>query len=326
MKILVTGGSGFLGAYIMAALETAGHDPIAYDLAEPSAEMLAVMPGLGERLRLGEIGDADKLMRVCSEDRIEGIVHAAGRVGFERSLVEPKDYYQTNIMGFVNVCEAVRLLGLHKLVLISSNSVYHRGRGDKLSETDLPFSTSRATPAAHYGTSKMACEAIGLSYSEFHDIDFYALRVTAIYGFGMRLPIHIKPMVENAVLGLPTRFEGGGPMKRDYTHVSDCAEAVVLAIGKSRQPIGAERILNVSAGAAKTGTELAEIVKSVIPGADIEIGESLSPLELENLKMRAPLDCTLAKQALGWSPSWPIEDGVREYAERFRSYQNRLGA
>lgn len=97
----------------------------------------------------------------------------------------------------------------------------------------------------------MACEAIGLVYAEFHGLDFLALRVTAIYGFGMRNPVHIKPMVENAVLGKPTRFETGGPMKRDYTHVLDCASAVVAAVEKPPQQIGAERIINVAAGKSR---------------------------------------------------------------------------
>jgi nucleoside-diphosphate-sugar epimerase len=324
MKILVTGASGFLGGYIVAGLSKVGHEIIGYDRQHPSREMLAVAPELAERLHIGEIGDFAGLLQMCEEHKVEAIVHAAGLVGFERSLSEPRQYYETNVMGFVNICEAARLLKLKKIVLISSNSVYHRGRGAQLSEADLPFSTTRATPAAHYGTSKMACEAIGMVYSEFHNVDFYSLRVTAIYGFGMRVPIQIKPMVEDAVRGRPTRFETGGPMRRDYTHVSDCADAVVLAMDRPPAPIGAERIFNISPGKTKTGFELAEIVRGAIPGADIEIGPQLSPLEQENIKMRAPLDCSLARTTLGWAPKWTIEDGVRQYARRFQEFSKGM--
>jgi nucleoside-diphosphate-sugar epimerase len=320
MRLLVAGGAGFFGGYVVAALEAAGHEAIAYDIAPPRAEMLHAAPVLASRTRLGAIGDFDRLVEVCRVERIEGVVHAAGLVGFENSLANPRAFYETNIMGFVNVCEASRALGLRKIVLISSNSVYHRAKGEALAETDLPFSTSRATPAGHYGASKMACEAIGLNYVEFHDLDILALRVTAIYGFGMRSPLYIKPMVENAVRGEKTSFATGGPMKRDYTHVLDCASAVVRAVDLPRLTLGEERVFNIALGRATTAAELAEIVRSRVPGADIEIGDGLTPREAENLKMRAPLDVGLAKRILGWAPQWGIEDGVGEYVERFRDY------
>ena len=239
MNVLVTGGAGFLGGYVMSALEAAGHEAFAYDIAPPEPEMLAVAPVLGRRLRRGSIDDVERLVDVCRDDRIEAIIHAAARLGLEPSLADPVGFYQTNIMGLVNVCEVARKLGLRKLVSMSSNAAYHQGSGASLVETDPPFSVTRANPAAHYGTSKMAGEAIGIAYADFHDVDFLALRVTAVYGFAMRSPIHIKPMVENAVLGKPTRYATGGRMKRDYTHVLDCSRAVVLAIDAPRQPPGA---------------------------------------------------------------------------------------
>jgi nucleoside-diphosphate-sugar epimerase len=320
MNVLVTGGAGFLGAYVMAALEAAGHDAFAYDLAPPSPDLLAVAPSLARRLRRGEIGDFARLLEVCRADRIEAIVHAAGMVGLEASLAQPLAFYQTNIMGLVHACEAARQLGMRKLIAISSNAAYHKGQGDTLLETDPPFSVTAANPAAHYGTSKMAGEAIGLAYAQFQQLDFVALRITAIYGFGMRSPMYIKPMVENAVLGVPTRFATGGPMKRDYTHVLDCCDAIVLALDAPRLPNGAQRVLNIAAGKAHTAAHVADVVRKVVPGADIMIGDGLTPLEQENVRMRAPLDITAARRVLGWSPKWPLEDGIRQYVARFRDH------
>lgn len=320
MNVLVTGGAGFLGGYAMAALERAGHQAYAYDIVPPDAQIQSVMPLLATRLRQGAIGDLERLFAVCRDERIEAIVHTAGRVGLEPSLADPVAFYQTNIMGLVNVCEAARRLGMRKLVSISSNAAYHKGAGAKLIETDPPFSVTEANPAAHYGTSKMAGEAIGMAYAAFQGVDFISLRVTAIYGFGMRSPMYIKPMVENAVLGKATRFATGGPMKRDYTHVLDCCAAIVLAIGAPRWPQGTQRVLNVAAGRACTAAEVADIVRRVVPGADIEIGHTLTALEEANVKMRAPLDIAAANRLLGWSPQWPIEEGVRQYADQFRHF------
>jgi nucleoside-diphosphate-sugar epimerase len=320
MRVLVTGGSGFLGAYVVAALEAAGHTAFSYDVAPPSPEMLSVAPSLATHYRAGQIGDLARLFEVCRAEKIEAIIHAAGLVGVEASLAQPLAFYQTNIMGLVHVCEVTRQLGLRKLIAISSNAAYHKGAGDKLVETEAPLSVTQANPAGHYGTSKMAGEAIGLAYAGFQEVDFLALRITAIYGFGMRSAMYIKPMVENAVRGQPTRFATGGPMRRDYTYVLDCCDAIVLALAAPRLHDGAQRVLNVAAGQAHSAAEVATMVRKVIPTADIAIGDTLTPLESENVKMRAPLDVSAARRLLGWSPKWPLEDGIRHYAERFRNY------
>ena len=320
MNVLVTGGTGFLGAYVIAALEAAGHAPLAYDIAPPSSEMLFVAPTLASRFRPGQIGDIARLFEVCRGAKIEAIVHAAGMVGLEQSLAQPLATYQTNIMGLVHACEAAHRLGMRRLVAISSNAAYHKGTGERLTETDPPFSVTAGNPAAHYGTSKMAGEAIGLAYATFQEVDFLALRITAIYGFGMRSPMYIKPMVENAVRGVPTRFATGGPMKRDYTHVLDCVDAILLALNAPRLTTDEQRVLNVAAGRACTAAEVAATVRNIIPGAVIEIGDTLTPLEAENVKMRAPLDIQAAKRVLGWSPKWPLADGIRQYAGRYRQY------
>jgi UDP-glucose 4-epimerase len=276
MSVLVTGGTGFLGGYLMAALEAAGHAPIAYDVAPPAPEMLAVAPSLAARFRAGQTTDIARLLDICGAEKIDAIVHAAGIVGLEASLAQPVATYQTNIMGLVNVCEAARQLALRKLIFISSNAAYHKGAGGPLVETDPPFSVTAGNPAGHYGTSKMAGEAIGLAYATFQEVDFLALRITAIYGFGMRAPMYIKPMVENAVRGLPTRFATGGPMKRDYTHVFDCCDAIVLALNAPRLRPGEQRVLNIAAGRACTAAEVAATVRKIIPGAQIEIGDTLT--------------------------------------------------
>jgi len=320
MNVLVTGGAGFLGAYVMAALEAAGHSAFAYDVAPPTPDLLAVSPSLTSNFRPGQIGDIARLFDVCGAEKIEAIVHAAGVVGLETSLMQPVATYHTNIMGLVNVCEAVRQLPMRKVISISSNAAYHKGSGESLVETDPPFSVRNGNPAGHYGTSKMAGEAIGLAYATFQEVDFLSLRVTAIYGFGMRSPMYIKPMVENAVGGVPTHFATGGPMKRDYTHVFDCCDAIVLALNAPRRAAGEQRVLNIAAGKACTAAEVAETVRKVIPGASIEIGDTLTPLEAQNVKMRAPLDVAAAKRLLGWSPKWPLEAGIRQYAERYRKY------
>ena len=109
-------------------------------------------------------------------------------------------------------------------------------------------------------------------------------------------------------------------MKRDYTHVLDCSEGIVTALQAPRWNAGEQRVINVASGNARTAAEVAQTVRDIIPGADIEIGDALTPLEEQNVKMRASLDVAAAKRLLNWSPKWPLEAGVSEYAEAFRRY------
>ena len=323
MNVLVTGGAGFLGGYIMAALLRQGHEAFAYDIAPPSADTLAVSPDIASRFCSGQINDIARLFAVCRGEKIEAVIHSAGMVGLESSLEQPIATYQTNIMGLVNVCEVARQMGMRRVVFVSSNAAYHKGSGATLVETDPAFSIRAANPAGHYGTSKMAGEAIGLAYADFQDVDFLAIRITAIYGFGMRSPMYIKPMVENAVLGKPTRFATGGRMKRDYTHVADCSDGIVTALTAPPWKAREQRVINIASGNARTASEVAQIVRDTIPGADIEIGDDLTPLEEQNVKMRTSLDIAAARRILNWSPQWPLEKGIAEYAETFRRHLTR---
>ena len=318
VTVLVTGASGFLGSYVMAALAAAGVAAHGYDAAVPGATALAVAPGLDARCSHGLVTDAARLFDVCGAQEVSAIVHTAGLVGLDRSLEQPMATYETNLMGFVTVAEAARQRGMRRVVLVSSNAAYHGPTGERLVEEDPVFSPRQGNPAGHYGTSKMMQEAVALAYARFHGLDVTVLRVTAIYGFGMRSPMYIKPMVEDAVAGRPTRMATGGAMKRDYTYVLDCADAVVRSVMAAPDPTRA-RVLNISAGHTVTAAEVAIVVQRVIPEADIQIGNGLTPLEAENVIMRAPLDCSAAKIALGWTPFWSLEAGIRDYAARLRA-------
>jgi UDP-glucose 4-epimerase len=109
-------------------------------------------------------------------------------------------------------------------------------------------------------------------------------------------------------------------MKRDYTHVLDCADGIIAALLAPRWTAGEQRVINIASGRVRTAAEVARIVREAIPGADIEIGDALTPLEEHNVKMRASLDVSAAKRLLDWSPKWPLEAGISEYADAFRRH------
>ncbi|MFC6947834.1 NAD-dependent epimerase/dehydratase family protein [Paraburkholderia dipogonis] len=110
-------------------------------------------------------------------------------------------------------------------------------------------------------------------------------------------------------------------MKRDLTHVLDVGRAVAAAVHFDGTQPGQSRVINIAAGNLVSPAEIARIVRDMVPGAEIDIGDTLTPLEEENLKSRVPLDIGMAKNLLGWAPQFQIERGIAEYLETYRNYR-----
>ena len=319
--ILITGGNGFLGSYVAALLAETGHPVISYDMAPPREACKFIQRNHQAEIKYvnGQITDLSRILAVCKRTEVRAIVHAAGFVDVAGSVEQPYLTYRINTEGSIVMYEAARLLDLDRVVLISSNAVYQRKRYEPIDEMHSVFSPSHGNPAAHYGASKIASEIIGLTYCAFNGVDVIALRMSSIYGFGMQNPMYIKPMVESAVLGQPCEFPTGGDMPRDYTYVRDSAKAVIKALGVDKGRIE-QRVFNVSGGTLYSAREVAEFVKEVVPGAAISIGAGLTELEKSDIQGRGVLDCSKAKEVLGYSAEYDLRSGVREYVALMREY------
>ena len=129
----------------------------------------------------------------------------------------------------------------------------------------------------------------------------------------------IKAMVENAVRGEPAHFEFGGAHPRAYTHVQDIAGLVVAML---EAPDDADRIFYGSTGGEMTDTtEVARIVRDIVPGADVEIGEELSEAEKPVVALRGRISVENARAQLGWEPKYlSLQDGIRQYVDHYRAF------
>ena len=317
--IMITGGSGFLGTYVTRSLAERGDRVVIFD-AVGTAPMLAALTAPFEEHIVfvrGQILDLAGLLRAVQQHNVERIFHAAALYDPPYSLEEPAITFQVNVNGTLNVLEAARLFGIQRVVQSSSIAVYAPRQYEPIDERHPISLPSAGNPLGPYGASKAAAEIVGLTYYSTNGVDFVALRNSAIYGHGMRYPMYIKPMVENSVRGLPTRFSTGGDMRRDYTHVKDITQAVIKALDAPASAL-TQRVFNIGSGTMHSAAQVAEMVRAIIPNADIEIGPGLSDLEQNDMRARGVLDLSAARQQLKYEPQYNLEAGIGDYIEMFR--------
>ncbi len=318
-SIMITGGSGFLGTYVVQQLAARGDRVIVFDAAGPSPELAALTAAYEQqivRVR-GQILDLASILRCVQQHKVERIFHAAALYDPPYSLEDPAITFQVNVNGTINVLEAARLLGVQRVVHSSSIAVYAPKQYEPINETHPIQLPSAGNPLGPYGASKAAAEIVGLTYYTTNGVDFIGLRNSAIYGYAMRYSMYIKPMVENSIRGLPTRFATGGDMLRDYTHVKDITQAVIRALDVSSSAL-TQRVFNVGSGAMNSASQVADAVQHILPNADIEIGAGLSELEQSDMRARGMLDLTAIRQQLKYEPQFSLESGIRDYVEMYR--------
>ncbi len=318
--IMITGGSGFLGTYVTRSLAERGDRVVIFDAVGPAPVLAALTAPFEQQIVFvrGQVLDLAGMLRAVQQHNVERIFHAAALYDPPYSLDEPAITYQVNVTGTINVMETARLSGVQRVVQSSSIAVYAPRQYEPIDERHPISLPSAGNPLGPYGASKAAAEIVGLTYYSTNGVDFVALRNSAIYGHGMRYPMYIKPMVENSVRGLPTRFATGGDMCRDYTHVKDITQAVIKALDVPASAL-TQRVFNIGSGTMHSAAQVAETVRIVLPNADIEIGAGLSELEQNDMRARGMLDLSAARQQLRYEPQFTLEAGIRDYVAMFRA-------
>ena len=326
--ILVTGGCGFIGSYIVRSLVERGDRVICFDIQPPRTETAWWLSTVWERVTFvqGGIDNWSDVIGVVHAHQPDAVVHLAA-IGSPVVLQQrPTLAVNVNVQGSLNILEAARLFDVKRVVYFSSIGVLPGLRYEPV-DTNHPVITASEGPgASFYGASKIAGEALCWAYHQSFGLDFIVLRPSAVYGFGMYLPIYIKPMVENALRGLPTRFERGGDFPRDYTHVADVAQLAVNAVDVPSERLS-DRIFYAATGQPLvTASQTAQIVREQIPGADIEIGAGLSDEDQVEIRYRGVLSIQNAREQLDYAPRFTsLRDGIAEYSNNYRRYlQERI--
>jgi UDP-glucose 4-epimerase len=312
MRILVTGGAGFVGSHIVEQLVVAGHQVRVYDdLSSGRRENLAAV-GKDVELIVGDILDYPSLSRAMRGAEL--VSHMAAQLEIVKCNDDPTHDLQVNTVGTLHVLRAAVEAGVRKLVQASSACVY--GQAVQLPESEDSHPTD---PNWAYGVSKLANEKYGRIFQERHGLPVVSLRYGITYGprewYGRVLTIFLK----RALQGAPPVVFGQGDQVRDFICVRDVARLHNLSLFS---PAADGQVQNAGTGIGTTILELAEQVVRITGIGQEPVREDVPPGEFSRLmpfRIRLPqemdqmvLDRRKAGQLLGWEPCVTLEEGLQE--------------
>lgn len=324
-RFLVTGGAGFIGTHMCRALADSGAEVVMLDTRPPGRAERYVLGEHAERLVegmvLGGVEDAGLVAGAVARVAPEAIVHI-GAIGSPLVLQERPDLALTvNAGGTVNVLEAARRHGVERVVAFSSIGVLPSIQYEPIDAAHPLLLAREGSGTGFYGASKVAGEAFCMAYNDAFGLDVRIVRPSAVYGMAMNFPLHVHPIVDGAVRGVPVTIPSGGALARDHTHVADVV-SLTLALLDAPADVDADRIFYGATGGPLTDAlEIAAVVRGLVPGASIEVVGELGPEELLQSPSRGRLSIDNAAGQLGWRPRYrSLRDGLAEYVQTLADF------
>lgn len=317
--ILVTGGSGLVGAYTVGLLLERGERPVVFDVAlnERLLRAVGVDTSRVELIR-GDMLDLPALISTIREHRCDRIVHLAAFLG-EEVQRRPYSGVRLNFMGTVNVFEAARLENVSRVVFPSSGTVYLGSLGEGLKQIDESIAMN---PPSVYAATKASCEFMGRAYAKRYGFEFVCLRyVGGLYGpspAGLKATreIAIQEMVRAAVKGEPAKVKWPyGPAEILYG--KDAAKATMLAAVKDKFK---ETLFHIGNGTMVSGDDIVAAIRKKFPGSRVEIVKGDNPMPYPETRLAS--DFSRAKIQLGYEPEYPIEEAVADYGATLKRLEN----
>ncbi len=294
MRVLVTGGSGFIGSHVVDKLRARGHEPVIYDLRpSPWHE-----PGSVDTV-LGSITDREALERALHS--CDAVAHLAAVADVNDVHAEPEDAERVNARGTVVVLEAARRAEVKRIVYASTIWVYSDCESDAVDEdTLLP------APSHLYTSTKLAGELYCKAYQELYGIDYTIMRFGIPYGPRAREAAVVPAFVNKALAGEPLTLAGDGSQSRKFVYVEDLADGVALGL----EEVAVNRIYNLASDETVTIKQIAETIKELM--GDVEIVHT--PARPGDFGGK--IVCSKrAERELGWTASTPFSEGVRKYID-----------
>ena len=302
MNFLITGAAGFLGSSLANHLAREGHQVRGLDdLSTGDPKVLS--PDV--HFTRGDVGDRPKLWTLLQD--VDVVYHLAARVSVQESILYPRDYNAANVGGTVALMEAMRDVGVKRVVLASSGAVYGDMADGSLKEKDTP------NPRSPYAVSKLSAEYYVRTIGELWKMETVSLRIFNAYGPNQHLPPSHPPVVlhylKQALRGGTLVAHGDGSQTRDYIYVDDVVSAMVAA---STAPNINGQVINVGSGVE---TSIKDLIRTVLNVTDSK-SNVVYNTQTSGGVSRMKADLTLAKEKLRFVPSIKLEEGLRLTVQR----------
>jgi len=310
MKILITGGAGFVGSHLCNRYVQNGDTVVCLDnfLNGSLMNVRHLLRHRNFKLINGDIRDYDLLEKVMRD--VDVVFHLAAQIHVDRSIIEPRLTYEVNVVGTQNVLEVARIYDVDKIIHASTSEVYGSAQYAPMDE-DHPLS------ALHpYGASKIAADRMCYAYIETYGMNVCIMRPFNLYGpgqkdsgYGGALSIFTKRLMR----GLPPVIYGSGLQTRDYTYVDDIVDAYDLILNYPkpiREPI------NFGTGVDVSILDLAyKIIKLC--------GKDLKPVHVEERpgEVQRLVAATSKANKLGWEPKHSIDEGLKKFIDWYKNYR-----
>jgi UDP-glucose 4-epimerase len=293
MKVLVTGGSGFIGSHVVDRLRAQGHEPRILD-HHPWPYDGAV------EVILGDLCDARTALHALAG--CDAIVHLAAVADVDRVAQDPGEADRVNVRGTQTLLDAARELATPRFVFASTTWVYGDAHGPKAVDEDAPL----PHPKHFYTATKIAGEMYTAAYNELFGLEYTILRFGIPYGPRSRPTAVVAAFTAEALAGRPLTVAGDGTQSRRFVYVEDLAGGVVAAL----TPPAANRIYNLVGRETTSVRAIARTVREVVGDVPIvHVPGRRGDLHGGNISGERALD------ELGWEPTTSFGDGVRRYVD-----------
>lgn len=310
-RVLVTGGTGFIGSYVAQDLLEQGHDVVAYDLSTDTDILQKLGIADDVTVRRGDVTDPTDVVRAVRRTGSSHIVHLAALLT-NTAAENPRAAMQVNIEGTNNVFETARTLDeqVERVAWASSAAAYAppENYDDWVTEDDLVY------PDTLYGATKAYNEHQAQVYAAEFDVSSVAIRPTVAYGPYRETggSAFLANIVEKPALGEPFSVEYGDQYI-DWQHVADIAQGFRRAAFTPEEDL-TQRVYNVR-GELATVREAVETVEKIVPDADLTVSDE------GELPWTQKLDMTKAREDLDYEPAYDLERGFRQYIDVLREEQ-----
>jgi UDP-glucuronate 4-epimerase len=310
MRILVTGGAGFIGSHLVEKLLAAGHDVEILDdfndFYDPQIKRQNIAGFSGDvKVHDVDLRNNDAVRNLFRGQKFEVVAHLAARAGVRPSIQHSQLYYDTNVGGTLHLLEAAHRSGIERLIFASSSSVYGASKKVPFSEDQHLIQT-----LSPYAATKIAGEFLGSTFSHLYQMRVVALRYFTVYGPRQRPDLAIHRFTRKILAGEPIDQFGDGTTRRDYTYIDDIIQGTMSAL-KYGGPLF--DIFNL--GESETIQ-----LKDLIAAIEKALGKKAKINRLPEQPGDMPLTCadiSEAKKLLGYKPSTKFEDGLPRFVQWF---------